>query len=105
MDDLDSIRERKLEEMIERQQEQTQKEKINAQIQQMDALVKNYLTKDALERYGNIKVAYPEKAMQLMAILGQLIQQGHLKDKLTDAQLKDILKQITEKRDIKITRK
>ena len=74
------------------------------QIQQLEAIVKQTFTKEALERYGNLRAAYPEKAVQLLVILTQAIQQGQLQ-KVDDSTLKEILKKLTpEKKDIKIKR-
>ena len=65
-------------------------------------MVKQLLTKEALERYGNIKAAYPEKAMQIIAIIGQAIQAGRI-NKIDDDQLKELLKKITpQKKEFKV---
>ena len=70
-----------------------------------EAVVKQVFTKDALSRYGNIKAAHPEKAIQVLVVLGQLIQQGKV-NQINDAQLRELLKKLTpEKTDFKITRK
>ena len=83
------------------QEEQMQ---LQQQIQQLEMLVKQKLTKQALERFGNIKSAHPEKAIQLLAILGQAIQSGQINE-IDDEQLKDILMKITpEKKEFKIRR-
>jgi programmed cell death protein 5 len=59
-----------------------------------------------LERYGNLKVAHTEKAIRVLAALGQLIQAGQIKSQITDKQFKEILKRLEpEKKDFKITRK
>ena len=51
------------------------------------------MTKEALERYGNLRIAFPEKAVQILVILAQAIQQGQLQ-KVDDDTLKDIVKKI-----------
>ena len=94
MDDIEEIRKRKLEELKKLQQQQMQdqqQEESNVQqIQMLESLVKQKLTKKALERYGNIKVAHPEKAVQLIAVLGQLIQAQQI-EIINDEQLKELL--------------
>lgn len=103
MDEIEKIRENKLEELQAKQQEQLQ---LQQQIQQLEAMVKQFLTKEALQRYGNLKAAHQEKAIQLLVILSQLIQQQKIKGKVDDTQLKEILKQITpEKKEFKIKHK
>ena len=78
---------------------------LQQQIQQLEMLVKQKLTKQALERFGNIKPAHPEKAIQLLAVLGQAIQSGQITDQIDDDQLKEILMKITpEKKDFNIRR-
>jgi len=75
------------------------------QVQQLEMLVKQRMTKEALERFGNVKSAHPEKALHLLAILGQAIQTGQIEDQIDDDQLKDILLKLTpEKKDFKIRR-
>ncbi len=64
--------------------------KIYRQIEQLESIVKPVLTKQALERYGNLKTAHPEKAVQLLFVLGQAIQSGRT-DSIDDEQLKSIL--------------
>src|SRR3989344_9239545 len=102
MPELDEIRKKKLEESRKLQQgrceEQAQEEmQGQRQIQQLEAIVKQALTKEALERYGNLKAAYPEKAVQLLVILVQAIQQGQIQ-KVDDDTLKQILKKLSPKK-------
>jgi programmed cell death protein 5 len=78
---------------------------LRQQIQQLEMLVKQRMTKEALERFGNIKSAHPEKAIQLLAVLGQAIQSGQIDEQIDDEQLKDILIRLTpEKKEFKIRR-
>ena len=84
------------------QEEQMQ---FQQQVQQLEMVVKQKLTKQALERFGNIKSAHPEKAIQLLAVLGQAIQSGQIKDQIDDEQLKEILIKLTpEKKEFNIKR-
>lgn len=109
MDDLEEIKRKKLEELQEQQEEilnQQAEEEIQAQqqIQQLETVVKQIFTKKALERYGNLKIAHPEKAVQLLVILAQAIKSGQIK-KLDDNQLKELLREMQEKKEFKILRK
>src|SRR3989338_2394820 len=109
MPELDEIRKKKLEESRKLQQgrseEQAQEEmQVQRQIQQLEAIVKQALTKEALERYGNLKAAYPEKAVQLLIILAQAMQQGKI-EKIDDKTLKEVLKKLSpRKKEISIKR-
>ncbi|MBW2971014.1 hypothetical protein KY320_02535 [Candidatus Woesearchaeota archaeon] len=105
-DDLDQIRTKRLRELQNSYDQQAQQEaEVARQVEALEQLVRQVLTKDALLRYGNIKAADPDKAMQLLVILGRIMQTQKVQV-ITDAQLKQLLKQITpKKRDFKITRK
>lgn len=107
MDELEELKRKKLEELKNQQeaalQQQTgEQAQLEQQIEQLEMMVRQVFTKDALSRYGNIKAAHPKKAVQVLVVLGQLIQQGKIKQ-INDAQLKEILKKLTpEKKDFKI---
>jgi len=109
MDELDEIRQRKMEELKKAQLDQMQgqaseEEQLKQQVEQLEIMVKQALTKEALLRYGNLKSAYPEKAVQLLVVLAQALQSGQI-TKIDDNTLKDILKKISpKKKDIKIKR-
>ena len=101
-DNIEAIRQRKLEEL---QNAQAQQAEIQQQVQALENFVKSKLTKEALVRYGNLKTAHPEKAVQLLAVLGQLLQTQNIKQ-VNDEQLKDLLRRLEPpKKDFKITRK
>lgn len=99
MDELEALRQRRLEELQQSQQEDIE---IHQKIQQLEIMIKQVLTKKAIERYGNIKAAHPEKAIQLLAVLAQPIQSGQV-TQIDDDQLKDVLMKLTpQKKDFKI---
>jgi len=109
MDELEALKRKRLEE-LRRQQEaswedqRAEETQLKQQLEELEGIVKQILTKDALSRYGNIKAANPEKAVQVLVVLGQLIQQGKIRE-INDAQFKEILKKLTpEKKDFKIKR-
>lgn len=110
MTNLDEVRKRKLEELMQLQQEKLQqqiqeKAQIQQQVELMENTVKQFLTKEALTRYGNLKTAHSDKALQLLVILLQSIQKGQIQSKIDDATLKKILEQLTrQKKEIKIRR-
>jgi DNA-binding TFAR19-related protein (PDSD5 family) len=105
MDSLEEIRKRKLEELQARQQQGSEEQQMQQELQQLETAVKSVMTKEALQRYGNIKAADNERAVQLLVILGQLLQAGRIRQ-VDDKLLTQVLLQITpKKRDFKITRK
>jgi len=83
-----------------------EQQKLQQQIKQIDESVKQFLTKEAITRYGNLKSAHPELAIQVAAIILQAINSGQIKEKVTGDQLKNILKQFQKpKKEFKLTRK
>ena len=71
-----------------------EKEKLQKQVLEMENMAKQYLSYDALARYGNLKSAHPEKAFQVTAIICQLAKEGHLNTTINDQQFKDLLLRI-----------
>ena len=107
MPTLDEIKRKKLEELMQNQRSQQSDEQsqIQQQIEQMESVVRQFFTKEALARYGNLKAAHQEKAMQLLVILFQAIQKGQVQGKIEDSLLKRILEQLApKKKEFKINR-
>lgn len=111
MTDIEELRAKRMEELQQQmaaQQTQALREQIQLQkqIAMLEAIAKQKMTKEAILRYGNLKAAHPEKAIQLIAILAQAIQQGQLTEQVTDEKLKNLLIQLEpEKKEFKITQK
>jgi len=109
MNELEDIKKRKMEELQRSQlgsmqQQASEEEQMKQQIAQLEMVVKQALTKEALERYGNLKAGYPEKAMQLLIIISQALQSGQVKT-IDDNTLKELLKKLSpKKKEIKIRR-
>ena len=109
MDEIDEIKRKKIEALRREQEDAVQDQlkermQLQQQVEQLEAAVKQIFTKEALSRYSNLKTAHPEKAVQLLVVLGQAIQRGQIQQ-IDDAQLKEILKKLTpEKKEFKIRR-
>ncbi|MFH1210189.1 MAG: DNA-binding protein [archaeon] len=74
-------------------------------IQHIEDTVKRYLDKGALLRYGNIKTVNPQKALQISSLLYSFIEAKQLREKLSDEEFKNLLRNINENKTFKITRK
>lgn len=111
MTDLEEIKRRRMEELqqqISAQQTEALKEQIQLQrqIAVLENIAKQKMTKEAITRYGNLKSAHPEKAIQLIAIIAQAVQQGQITEMVTDEKLKQLLIQLEPpKKEFKITKK
>ncbi len=101
---LERLKEQKLRELqSQANTQESEGQQLKNQIAHLEHLIKKYLTRDALIRYGNIKTANPDKAVQVLSVLSQLIQYKKENEKITDDELKSILKRIQEqKRETKI---
>ncbi|HIH92186.1 TPA: hypothetical protein HA281_05260 [Candidatus Woesearchaeota archaeon] len=101
MSEFDEIRKRKLEQLRRLQSAQGQQspgeDNLAQQIAQLESMVKPAFTREALERYGTIKTAFPEKAVQVLVVLAQFIQSGKVKH-VDDDLLKKLLTQLTPKK-------
>ena len=76
------------------------------QIEEMKRqLMSRLLTKEAFERLGRVRSVNPQLASQAELYLLQAQQAGQLKGAVSDEQLKEILKALSEKRDFNIKRK
>ncbi|NOZ76595.1 MAG: DNA-binding protein [Euryarchaeota archaeon] len=105
--DLEELKRRKLQELQQRLQEQAAVEQQKAAIEaQRREILKAVLTPEARQRLANVKIARPEYAAQVENLLIQLAQSGQLREKISDAQLRDVLSRLAarKKRDIKIRR-
>jgi programmed cell death protein 5 len=121
MSDLDEIRQKRMAELqaqqaaAQNQAQQQQAAMAQAQQQQeaqaqceaqKKQILGQILTPEARQRLANLKLTKPELVNQIEIQLIQSAQAGSLRGKVTDEQLKFLLKQIAgQKREIKITRK
>ena len=98
MDEMDVLRQQRMNEL-------QQQSEMQQQVQQLETIVRTVLTKEALSRYGNLKAAHPEKAVQILAMIGQMMQKGQTK-LINDEELKKMLIMIQPKpKQFKITRR
>lgn len=118
MSDLDEIHQKRMAELQAQQaaaQNQAQQQAM-AQAQQHEAqaqfeaqkkqILGQIMTPEARQRLANLKLTKPELVNQIELQLIQSAQAGSLRGKVTDEQLKVLLRQIAgQKREIKITRK
>jgi programmed cell death protein 5 len=106
MEDVEEVKKRKLLELQRRLAEEAAREEERRQIEiQRKSILMGILTPEARGRLANIKLARPEFAAQIENLLIQLAQTGKIQQKITDAQLKNILAKLSEKkRDFRIRR-
>ncbi len=106
MDDLEELKKKRIMEIQKQLQEEAARQgQLRAVEQKKRLLLQQILTPDARSRLATIKMAKPEFAEKIEALLIQLAQAGQINQMINDTQLKDILRKVTERRrDIKIRR-
>jgi len=105
-ENIEELRRRKMLELQARAAEMQRQEELRRQYDvQKKLALQQILTPDARSRLANIRAAKPEFAEQIEIQLIQLAQSGRISSQITDAQLKEILRRVQDKkRDIKIRR-
>lgn len=103
--ELAELRKKRISQMQSDQVAQNQQEEQLRQVEmQRQMILKTILSDEARERLARIKLAKPDYAKTLETQLIQLAQTRRISGKITDDQLKQLLKQLTEsKRESKIT--
>jgi programmed cell death protein 5 len=102
-----------MEELQQQAAQQAQQQSQDAQAQeqmrreleaQKRQVLLQILTPEARSRLANLRLTKPEFVDQVELQLIQLAQMGRIKSKITDEQLKELLRKLAgQKRDIKIT--
>lgn len=99
MDELEAIRQKKMQEMQnEALNNQFQQESmINQQLEQAELIVKQKMTKEAIQRYTNIKLAHPEKAVHALMVMARALESKQV-TQINDDLLKHFLGALTAKK-------
>ena len=92
MDELEELKRRKIDAYKKQFNNQL---KFQQQVEMLENAIKQRLTKEAVERYSNLKAAHPEKAIQLLTVLAQVAEQH---GQISDEMLKEILMQMSSQK-------
>lgn len=99
MEEEEELRRKKLLELQAKLEEQRHQEELRRQYEiQKRLAMQQILTPEARSRLANIRAARPEFAEQIELQLIQLAQSGRVNSQITDAQLREILKRLQERR-------
>lgn len=101
-DELNEIREERLEELRDQQQQQSAGEQQEAQEQaqqqaeaQKQAILRQYLTDGARKRLNSVRMSKPDFADKVEQQLIALAQSGRLGDKIDEDQMKQLLSELS----------
>ena len=98
--DIEDLRKEKLEKLKQQQNNQPSQEEIQQQKDEQEAkldnIMRKILTSEARKRLKNVKLADEDKASKVEKYLLQLAQQNRIQNKITDEQMKNILKEVSE---------
>lgn len=76
---------------------------LQKQIEILESIAKQYLSKESITRYYTLKSAHPEKALHVITIIAKLAESNQIQEKLTDEQFKQLLLNMEKpKREFKI---
>lgn len=113
MSDIEEIRRRRMQELQQQSAQQAQQQAPDAQSQeqmrreleaQKRQVMMQILTPEARSRLANLRLTKPEFVDQIELQLIQLAQMGRVSSKITDDQLKELLRKLSgQKREINIT--
>jgi len=113
MSDIEEIRRKRMQELQQQSAQQVQQQAPDAQSQEQmrreleaqkrQAMIQ-ILTPEARSRLANLRLTKPEFVDQIELQLIQLAQMGRVSSKITDEQLKELLRKLAgQKREINIT--
>ena len=96
---IEEIRQQKLKQLQEQQlASQQEAVKVQQQVNAIEALAKQVMTPEAFARYSTLKTAHPEKALQAVAMIAQVVSSGQLAGTVTDEQFKSLLQRMEPER-------
>ncbi len=111
MTDIDEIRRKRMQQLQQQAQQQStdaeSQEQMRREVEsQKKQAMMQLLTPEARARLTNIRLTKPEFVDQIELQLIQLAQMGRVQSKITDDQLKELLRKLAgQKREINITRR
>jgi len=96
MSELESIRQRKLEELQRHQQAAAEQDFLKQQLEGVKKTVlQRFLTKDARERLATVRVANKELAEHVELAILEAAQSGQIRSQLDEEKLKEILGRVS----------
>jgi DNA-binding TFAR19-related protein (PDSD5 family) len=102
----EDLKQKKLEELKEayQKQQEAQQKQMEAEIQ-ANSILKKFVDEAGIERLNNVKLVNKELYFSTFQAIMQMVQNGYIRKKLNEAQIKEILMRLKPEKEIKIKRK
>ena len=98
-EELERLREEKMEQLKDQQGSEEQQEAMEAQQEQAEAqkkaVLRQHLTDGARKRLNSVKMSKPEHGERVEQQLVALAQSGRIQDKIDEEQMKQLLQELT----------
>ena len=107
-DELDELREQRLEELREKQDDgeaEAREERRQQAEAQKQAILKQYLTDGARQRLNAVQMSKPEVAEQVEQQVVALARSGRIQDRIDEEQMRKLLKELTPDKSFDIRRR
>ncbi len=105
MTEEENLRQKKLEELQEKARRQEEEQKTLETEGQISLMLRRTMTEEARQRLNNVKLVNRELYMKAVQAVISIVQQGYVREKITEEQVLQILDKLREKKDFTITRK
>lgn len=97
--DLEQYKQKTWEEM---QRQASKQADLQKQVEMLESIAKQYLSREAMQRYFTLKSAYPEKAVRAISLITSLVQANKITERLSDEDFKDLLHRMEERKEFRI---
>ncbi len=74
--------------------EKSNEEQLIEQVAMLEKIAKTRMSKEAISRYGNVKLAHTETAIKAIAMIAQAVQMNQVQGMIGDLEFKEILREI-----------
>lgn len=71
--------------------------KIQESLAMLESIAKKKMTREAISRYGNLKIAHPQLALKAIMAIAQATSSG-MQDMIDDDKFKEILREINKQK-------
>ena len=105
-DELEALKQRKMAELRARAEQRAEAEQRETDTEsRLTALANAALTEEARTRLFNVKLVNRELYLKTLQTLVMLAQNGRIQEKLQDSDMRSLLSQLNDKKEIRIKRK